>query len=106
MEEISDLDILFDRGTSLLSPGGLGTFAFTDLLGSEPASTRAAAPMRERAGYDTRSRLAIWTLGSHQLATALRALSLNHSFIQLRDVVWLTLGLIGPSAGENEFPLL
>jgi|SRR5271168_1865021 len=59
-----------------LNHGGLGTFGFADLFGSEAASAGAATPIIGRAAG-----LVLGAPGLHQFATALGTLSLRHSLV-------------------------
>lgn len=68
---------------------GPGTGAFTDLLCSKPASTNAATPARSCFLHASGHWFLIGAPGSHQFATAMWTLSLNHK-LRRRNVspVW------------------
>ena len=70
----------------VLDGGGFCAFAVADLLRSELESTNAAAPARRRGVCDSRHWLLIGAPGSHQFATALRTLSLNHKSLHREEI--------------------
>ena len=78
--------------------------AFTDLFCREPASANAATPARRRGLRDSGHRLLIGAPGSHQFATALRTLSLNHKLSYSERISCRSLRELDCQGGSCESP--
>ena len=92
------------KSLGVLDDSGSYAIAFADLLYGELAPANAASPARRRHMRDSGHWTLIGAPGSHQFATALRTLSLNHKAPVQRKIVWSLSSTVNCQGGSCESP--